>query len=142
MKLVRLNPFDSQVPTSFTGILEKLMHDSQGTELNQFTPAVDIAEDEKCYEIYLALAGAKKQDFHIDLIDGKLTISGERNFAKHREGKKFHCMETQYGSFSRSFIIPEDVIKDQVEAVYEDGILTLILPKQEKKVLKTSIQIK
>lgn len=142
MKLVKFNSFDSQVPTSFTGFLDKLMHDSLGTDLKQFTPAVDIAEDEKCYEIHLALAGAKKQAFKIDLNDGKLTISGERKFEKHREGKNFHCLETQYGSFSRSFIIPEDVVKDQVEAFYEDGILTIILPKRERKILKTSIEIK
>lgn len=142
MKLVRYNQFDSQVPTSFSGMLDRLFHDSLGTALKQFNPAVDIAEDEKSYEIHVAVPGAKKQDFKIDLIDGKLTISGERKLEERREGKNFHSLETQYGSFSRSFFIPEDVLEDQVEAAYEDGMLKLILPKREKKVLKSSIEIK
>lgn len=142
MKLVRYNQLDPQVPASFIGMLDRFFNDSFGAALKQFNPAVDIAEDEKSYEIHVAVPGVKKQDFKIDLIDGKLTISGERKMEEKKEGKSFHSLETQYGSFSRSFFIPEDVKADQVEATYEDGLLKLTLPKKEKKVSKASIEVK
>jgi HSP20 family protein len=142
MKLVRYNQLDPQVPASFSGMLDRFFNDSFGAALKQFNPAVDIAEDEKSYEIHVAVPGVKKQDFKIDLIDGKLTISGERKMEEKKEGKNFHSLETQYGSFSRSFFIPEDVKADQVEATYEDGLLKLTLPKKEKKVSKASIEVK
>lgn len=142
MKLVRYNQLDPQVPASFSGMLDKFFNDSFGAALKQFNPAVDIAEDVKFYEIHVAVPGVKKQDFKIDLIDGKLTISGERKMEEKKEGKNFHSVETQFGSFSRSFFLPEDVKEDKVEATYEDGLLKLTLPKKEKKVSKASIEVK
>jgi HSP20 family protein len=142
MKLVRYNQLDPQVPASFSGMLDRFFHDSIGSSLRQFNPAVDIAEDEKSYEIQMAVPGIKKQDFKIDLEDGKLTISGERKLEEKKEGKNFHSVETQYGAFRKSFFIPEDVLEDQVEATYEEGLLKLILPKKEKKVNKSSIEVK
>ncbi len=103
---------------------------------------MDVSEDDKSYEIQLAVPGAQKKDFHVDLTDGKLTVSGERKFEERKEGKNFHSVETQYGSFSRSFFLPEDVNTDQIEADYADGILKINLPKTEKKVSKAAIEIK
>lgn len=142
MRLVKYNQLDPQVPASFSGMLDRFFNDSFGAALKQFNPAVDIAEDEKSYEIHVAVPGVKKQDFKIDLIDGKLTISGERKMEEKKDGKNFHSIETQYGSFSRSFFIPEEVKVDKVEATYEDGLLKLTLPKKEKKVSKASIEVK
>jgi HSP20 family protein len=71
-----------------------------------------------------------------------LTISGERRIEEKKEGKNFHSVETQYGSFRRSFFIPEDVLEDKTEATYEDGVLKLILPKKEKRVNKSTIEVK
>jgi HSP20 family protein len=142
MKLVKYNQLDPQVPASFSGMLDRFFSDSLGAAFKQFNPAVDIAEDEKSYEIHVAVPGVKKQDFKIDLVDGKLTISGERKLEEKKEGKNFHSLETQYGSFSRSFFIPEDVKEDQVEATYEDGLLKITLPKKEKKVSKAAIEVK
>ncbi|HSF55302.1 MAG TPA: Hsp20/alpha crystallin family protein [Algoriphagus sp.] len=142
MKLVRYNQLDNQVPATFSGMLDRFFNDSFGSTLKQFNPAVDIAEDEKSYEIHVAVPGIKKSDFKIDLVDGKLTISGERKMEEKKEGKNFHSVETQYGSFRRSFFIPEDVIEESVEASYEDGVLKLVLPKKEKKVNKATIEVK
>ncbi len=142
MKLVRYNQLDTQVPASFSGMLDRFFNDSFGAALKQFNPAVDIAEDEKAYEIHVAVPGVKKSDFKIELADGKLTISGERKMEEKKEGKNFHSVETQYGSFRRSFFIPEDVIEDKTEATYEDGVLKLVLPKKEKKVNKATIEVK
>ena len=116
MKLVRYNQLDPQLPTTFSGMLDRFFNDSVGANLKQFSRPVDISEDEKSYEIHVAVPGMKKSDFKIDLADGKLTISGERKLVEKKEGKNFHTLETQFGSFRRSFFIPEDVFEDKVEA--------------------------
>lgn len=142
MKLIRYNQLDPQVPASFSGMLDRFFSASMSAALKQFTPAVDITEDEKSYAIHLAVPGVKKSDFKINLIDGKLTVSGERKMEEKKEGKSYHSIETQYGSFSRSFFLPEDVLADQIEASYENGMLILTLPKREKKVAKATIEVK
>lgn len=141
MKLVRFNQLDSQVPASFSGMLDRIFSDTLQAASKQFTPAVDILEDELSYEIHLAVPGVKKSDFKIDLIDGKLSVSGERKLNGKQEGKTFHTLETQFGSFLRSFFIPEDVLVEKIEAKYEDGILVIQLPKTVKKIQKASIQV-
>ncbi|PZV85384.1 heat shock protein Hsp20 [Algoriphagus aquaeductus] len=142
MKLVRYNQMDPQFPASFSGLLDRIFSDSLGAALKQFTPAVDIAEDDKIYEIHLSVPGVKKSDFQIQLQDGKLTISGERKMEEKKDGKNFHSLETQFGSFARSFFLPEDVMTEKIEATYEDGVLKLILPKREKKVASSTIVVK
>ncbi|GMQ27063.1 Hsp20/alpha crystallin family protein [Algoriphagus sp. oki45] len=142
MKLVRNNQLDPQLPVTFSGMLDRFFNDSFGSALRQFNPAVDIAEDEKSYEIHVAVPGVKKQDFKIDLLDGKLTISGERKMEEKKEGKNFHSVQTQFGSFVKSFFIPEDVKENEVEASYEDGLLKITLPKKEKVVKRASIEVK
>ncbi|MBN7812399.1 Hsp20/alpha crystallin family protein [Algoriphagus sp. H41] len=142
MKLVRYNHLENQTPVTFSSMLDRLFNESMGSSLRQFSPAVDIAEDEKSYEIQLALPGMKKTDFKIDLVDRKLTISGERKQEEKKEGKNFHSIETQYGAFKRSFFLPDDVLEDSVEASYQDGLLSLVLPKKEKKTNRASIEVK
>ena len=142
MKLVRYNQLEPQMPATFSGLLDRFFQDSFGPSLKQFSPSVDISEDDKAYEIHVAVPGVKKSDFKIDLTDGKLTISGERKFEEKKEGKNYHSVETQYGSFSRSFFIPEDVLEEKVEACYEDGVLKISLPKKEKKVNKAVIEVR
>jgi HSP20 family protein len=142
MKLARYNQLDSQFPSSFSGMLDRFFSDSMSAALKQFTPAVDIAEDERSYEIHVTVPGMKKSDFKISLTDGKLTISGERKLEDKREGKNFHSLESQFGAFSRSFFLPEDVLTEQIEATYENGILQLTLPKREKKISKSTIEVK
>ncbi|WP_200974544.1 Hsp20/alpha crystallin family protein [Echinicola sp. 20G] len=142
MKLVRYNNFEPNYPSSFSGLLDKFFNDSLNGNVQKFSPSVDVSEDENAYELELAIPGVKKEDFKIDLLDGKLTISGERKQKETKEGKNYHTVQTQYGSFSRSFFLPEDVSHESIEAKYEDGILKVVLPKSEKKVLKSSIQVK
>ena len=84
----------------------------------------------------------KKTDFNLDLTEGRLTVSGERKLKEKKEGKNYHSLETHYGSFSRSFYLPDDVSSDSIKAVYEDGLLKINLPKAEKKVNKAKIEVK
>ncbi|OYX14740.1 MAG: heat-shock protein Hsp20 [Algoriphagus sp. 32-45-6] len=142
MRLVKYNQLEPQFPTTFSGMLDRFFNDTVNAAQRAFVPAVDIVEDEKSYEIHVAVPGVKKSDFKIDLTDGRLSISGERRSEEKKEGRNFHAIETQYGSFKRSFYVPEDVNTDAVEAGYEDGVLRLVLPKKEKKVTKSIIEVK
>jgi HSP20 family protein len=82
-----------------------------------------------------------KDEFKIDLNDNYLTISGERKFTKEKKDDNYHSIETQYGTFSRSFALPENVDAAKINAKYENGILEINVPKDEKKILKTTIKV-
>jgi HSP20 family protein len=83
----------------------------------------------------------KKDDFKIDLNDNILTVSGERKFKNEKKEGEYYSVETQYGSFSRSFNLPENVDAHKIDAKYVDGILQISLPKDEKKILKQTIKV-
>lgn len=143
MKLVRYNQLDPAFPSSFGGMVEKLFNESMGTaSARKFNPAVDVFEDEQAFEIHVAVPGMKKSEFQVDLTEGKLTISGERRLEEKREGRSFHSLETHYGAFSRSFYVPDSVLSEQIEAIYEDGVLKIKLPKVEKRTQKATIEVK
>ncbi|WP_215224392.1 Hsp20/alpha crystallin family protein [Echinicola shivajiensis] len=142
MKLVRYNNFEPNYPSSFSGLLDKFFNESVNAEASRFIPSVDISEDGNNYELELSIPGVKKEDFNISLEDGKLTISGERKHKEKKEGKNYHSVQSQYGSFSKSFFLPDDVSPEKIEAKYEDGILHVLIPKTEKKVVKSTIEVK
>jgi HSP20 family protein len=102
---------------------------------------VDIVENDKAYEIHVAVPGMNKEDFKLDLNDNFLTVSGERKFTKEQKEKNFHSIETQFGTFSRSFALPENVDAAKINAKYNNGILEINVPKDEKKTLKTTIAV-
>ena len=149
MTTVATNPrlYKDFVPTSFAELVENFFKQNSETKptantVLNFIPKVDISETEKQYEISLQIAGINKEDIKIDFQDGKLTISGERKFEKKEDGKKFHIIETQYGSFHRSFALPEHTNHEAIEAAFNNGILNIVIPKNEKKVTKATITIK
>ena len=111
-------------------------------EERAFIPKVDIVEDDKNYYVEVAAPGMSADDFEIEYSNGILTISGERKFQKEEKDKKYHRVETQYGKFSRSFTLPEDVVADKIEAEYKDGILKIVIPKDVKKIESKKIKIK
>lgn len=91
-------------------------------------PAVNILEGKSNFSILFAVPGMRKEDFKIDVQDKMLTISIE----KEEGDKRFNRREYNYSSFSRSFSLPENVKKENIEARYDNGILVLILPKKEE----------
>ena len=97
-----------------------------------WVPAVNISEDEKEYVIKAELPEVDKKDVKISLEDGVLSIQGERTKEKEEKGKKFHRIESSYGSFFRSFTLPENIAEDKLTADFKDGILLIHLPKAEK----------
>jgi HSP20 family protein len=107
----------------------------------QWSPLVDITEDEKEYLIKAELPEMKKEDVRLTVENDVLAISGERKFEKEEKGRKYHRVERAYGSFVRSFSLPEDADGSKVTADFKDGMLQVHLPKSEKAKPK-AIEIK
>lgn len=95
-------------------------------------PTVDISETEGEYLIKAELPEVRKEDVKVTVENGVLTLQGERRQEKDEKGKRFHRVERSYGSFVRSFSLPESVDDGAVKAEYKDGVLNLHLPKSEK----------
>jgi len=112
-----------------------------GFEKSLSIPAVNIVENEKNFKISLAVPGMKKEDLKIDVEEGMLLISAEKE--EEMEDEKYNRREYNYSSFRRSFTLPDDVMKDKIEAKYENGVLELMLPKKEgAKVAAKTIAVK
>ena len=107
----------------------------------QWSPLVDIMEDEKEYLIKAELPDMKKEDVRLTVENEVLAISGERKFEQEEQGKIYHRTERAYGSFVRSFALPEDADAGKVSADYKDGMLRVHLPKSQKARSK-AIEIK
>lgn len=107
----------------------------------QWSPLVDITEDEHEYLIKAELPEVKKEDVKVTVENGTLTITGERKFEKEEKSKKYHRIERSYGSFVRSFSVPDDADDSKVNAEFKDGVLKVRLVKSEKAKPK-SIEVK
>jgi HSP20 family protein len=98
----------------------------------EWAPLVDISEDDKEYRIKVELPEVKKEDVKVTAEQGTLTIMGERKFEQEEKGRKYHRVERAYGSFGRSFSLPDDVSPAKVGAEFKDGVLTVHLVKDAK----------
>ena len=107
----------------------------------EWAPLVDITEDAKEYLIKAELPDIKKEEVKINVQNDVLSISGERKYEKEEKDKKFHRIERAYGSFLRSFTIPEDADPEKVSAEFENGLLRVHIPKTERSKPK-SIEVK
>ena len=98
---------------------------------SSWSPAVDIIEDEKEFLVKVSLPDVKKEDAHVSVENGVLVISGERKFEKEEKNKRYHRTERSYGSFTRSFSLPEGADPAKVRAEFKDGLLRVHMPKSE-----------
>lgn len=103
----------------------------KGVAAGTLVPAVNVREDENAYSLELAAPGLKKENFTISVDNGILTVSSEQK-TEREAAEKGKYMRREYGfsSFSRSFGLPPQVQVERINAVYEDGILKVVLPKQ------------
>jgi HSP20 family protein len=97
--------------------------------VTEWAPLVDITEDDKEYLIKAELPELKKEDVQVRVEKGNLILSGERRFEREEKEKKYHRIERAYGSFVRSFSLPEDADPSRVSAEFKDGLLRVHLPK-------------
>jgi HSP20 family protein len=93
------------------------------------SPAVDISEKDKEYEIAAELPGLNEKDIEVKLSNGSLTIKGEKKEEKEEREKDYYLSERRYGSFVRSFRLPQGVDANKIEATFSKGVLTVKLPK-------------
>jgi HSP20 family protein len=136
MRLVRWRP-NSGLPTlhdewermfdNFFGL------DRKRSELERFdwTPRVNVVEHEDRFEITAEVPGMEKDEIQIEVQDNLLTIRGEKRYEKDEKDRNYHVCERSYGTFQRSFNLPENVKDDNIEAEYNSGVLSINLPKTE-----------
>lgn len=107
-------------------------------------PAVNIVERENQYEISLAAPGMKKSDFQIDVSGNMLTISAETEEKREEKEGRHTREEFNFTTFSRTFTLPDGVMKERIDASYENGLLKVALPKTEeaKKTAAKHITVK
>lgn len=104
-----------------------------GQGLNEFSPRLNVTEREKEFEVTAELPGLTENDIDISLTRDSLTLKGEKKQETEDKGDNYYRMERSYGSFSRTIPLPGDVIdRDNVEAEFKNGVLTITLPKLEE----------
>lgn len=133
MQLAQWNPFremDDLLSRFQRGFGRSL---ANGEVLPQqvWEPAVDISETPKEYVIKGELPGIKKEEVKVTVQNGVLTLAGERKSEKEEKDEKFHRVERTYGAFTRSFVLPEDAVVEQVSAECKDGVVTVRIAKAE-----------
>jgi HSP20 family protein len=106
-----------------------------------WTPSVDIQETETEYLVKAELPEIKREDVKVTVENGILTLQGERKHEKEEKNRKFHRVERSYGTFLRTFTVPNDTDEAKVAADFKEGILRVHLPKTEKPRPKT-IEVK
>jgi HSP20 family protein len=136
-----LEEMQRRLATTFGRGSVKAEGEKEAMTVAEWAPLVDISEDEKEYLIKAELPEVKKEDVKLSLQDNVLSISGERKSEKEEKGKKYHRIERSYGSFMRSFTLPENADGSNVSAEYKDGVLKVHVPKSEKAKPK-SIDVK
>jgi HSP20 family protein len=146
MTIIRWNPWREieEMADRYTGLVKQAQTGGQEVvATGDWAPRVDIAETEDAFEIKAELPDVKKEDVKVSVYNGVLTLRGERKQEKEENGKKFHRVERKYGSFTRSFTLPDNVDENDIKAAFNDGILNLQIHKTEEakpKAIEVNVQ--
>jgi HSP20 family protein len=146
--LIRFKPETDLLRGRFDRLFNQMVQDAwagqpaaEGFSGKAWTPAVNIKETDDSLEFSVELPGVPKENVEITVENNVLTIAGERKFEKEVKGENYHRLERAYGAFNRSFTLPAGVRAEKVEAAFDQGVLTIKLPKQEEsKPRKISIR--
>jgi HSP20 family protein len=145
MSLIRWEPFTAMddMFNRFPSLLGRWPRYTGNGETNlEWSPAVDISETGQEYLIRATLPAVKKEDVEVTVEDGMLTLSGERRQKEEEKDENFHKVETFYGSFSRSFALPDAIDAAAIKAESKDGVLTIHVPKTKAEAKKpTTIKV-
>lgn len=135
MNIVKYDPFrelrslQDDMTRLFTGVMpsgrEEMTHGA-------WAPSVDIYEDKERLVLEAELPGMSRNDFEISVENNVITLRGERKFEKKTEGDNYHRVERSYGSFTRSFTLPQTVTAEGATADFDNGVLRVSLPKREE----------
>ena len=127
--LRELDEVQNRLGSFFGGTFPRTGNGNGGLKLADWSPQVDITEDEKEYLIKADLPEMKKDEIRVNVVEGVLSVSGERKTEKEVKNKKFHRIERSYGTFQRSFKLPDDANGAKVAAEFKEGVLRVHLPK-------------
>jgi len=142
MTLIKYNrPSGNIAGKHFSDIMDEFFNEAISNRTSTFTPSINISETDDQFSIEVEIPGMKKEDIDINIENNTLTISGERKQKTEEDGRRFHRVETNFGSFNRSFQLPDHVDEDSIEATYSNGLLQINMGKREEK-LKKQIAIK
>jgi HSP20 family protein len=138
MSLIRWDPFadvenlvNRMMPRMARG--PRLSVEDDGGVTFEWSPSADISETDKEYLVRADLPGLKKEEVKVTFADGVLTIQGERKHHKEETTEKFHRVENFYGTFTRSFSLPDNITPDAIRCESKDGVLSIHIPKAEQK---------
>src|SRR3954452_11449880 len=137
MSIVRYDPFrdlrtlQEEVNRLFTGSLPRGF-DDEGIARGAWSPSVDIYENKEQIVLEAELPGMKREDFDLSVENSVITLRGQRQFEKNDESDNYHRVERAYGSFTRSFTLPNTVSAEGANAEYKNGVLRVTLPKREE----------
>jgi HSP20 family protein len=125
-------PFGRGRSSHLQGLLRELDEDWPSSfARGAWRPALDIHETDDEYAVTVELAGARKEDVTVECHEGMLTIRGEKKSEREEEKEKRRFVERRYGTFTRSFSLPGDAETEKIDAKFENGVLTLTIPKSE-----------
>jgi HSP20 family protein len=141
MSLMQWNPF-REMDDFFTQMQRSLARVPTVADGDtRWAPAVDISETPSEYTVKAELPGLTREQVKVTVDNRVLTLSGERKFEKEDKDEKHHRIERSYGSFTRSFSLPDDVLTEQISAECNNGVLRVRLPRSEARKAK-SIEVK
>lgn len=136
MNIVRYDPFrelrslQDEMTRLFTGMNPAAGRDDMS--YGSWNPSVDIFEDKENLVLEAELPGMKREDFELSIENNVLTLKGDRKFEKKTEGDNYHRIERGYGTFTRSFTLPQTVTAEGAKAEFDNGVLRVSLPKREE----------
>lgn len=120
--LMGWDPFQEMAPQRWRGSEDRLV----------FAPAFDVKEGRDAYVFKADLPGFREQDVDINITGNRLTVSGQRESEHVEDTDTFYCSERSYGSFTRSFTLPDGINADQIHAELQSGVLTVQVPKAQE----------
>jgi HSP20 family protein len=125
-----LQDFQNRILSAFAPEQSRRGNGQESTTMAEWMPLADVSEDDQEYIITLELPEVQKQDVRVTMENGTLTITGERKF-EGEGSKRYHRVERAYGSFARSFVMPDNVDSAKVNAEFKEGVLKVRLAKSE-----------
>ena len=132
-----LTPWTRRLPRmfDFDGEFPRWMSEAFGQESGMvgrefdFLPEANVTETDKAIEVAIDLPGMKPEDVKVEILEGRLWISGEKKEEEEEKGKTYHRIERKYGQFRRVLPLPTKVEAERVEAQMNEGVLKIVLPK-------------
>jgi HSP20 family protein len=144
MNLVKWDPFveledvSKQLNRIFNKFPARIEPGRELLTMADWQPRVDITETDTAYLIKGEIPGVNKEDIKVNIENGMITMSGERKQEKEEKNKKFHRIERSYGSFMRSFRVPDNVDESAIKAEVKDGMLNVTMPKSAQAKAKST----